>query len=122
MIANRTKDRADQLAAHFGGGLRAHTFVEVADQPPFDVLVNATAAGMKGEPPPFPSSLIGPQSFCYDLVYSQNDTPFVTWAKSHGARCAVQGWGMLVEQAAESFYIWRGVRPDTRALLRQLGR
>jgi shikimate dehydrogenase len=122
VIANRTKQRAAQLAAQLGGRLRAHTFEELSGQPPFDVLVNATSAGMKGESPPFPSSLVGPQSFCYDLVYGQYDTPFVTWARSHGARRAVQGWGMLVEQAAESFYIWRGVRPDTRALLRQLGR
>jgi shikimate dehydrogenase len=122
VIANRTRDRADRLVAQFGGGLRAHTFGEIGELAPFDVLVNATSAGMRGESPPFPASLIGPQSFCYDLVYSQNDTPFVTWAKNHGAHRAVQGWGMLVEQAAESFYIWRGVRPDTRPLLRQLGR
>jgi shikimate dehydrogenase len=53
------------------------------------------------------------------LVYSSNDTPFVQWAKGHGARRAVQGWGMLVEQAAEAFFIWRGVRPDTKPLLTQ---
>jgi shikimate dehydrogenase len=122
VIANRTKERADQLVEQFGAGLRAHTFAELAGLPPFDVLVNATSAGMKGEPPPFPAALIGPHSFCYDLVYSQHDTPFVSWAKSHGARRAVQGWGMLVEQAAESFYLWRRVRPDTRPLLRQLPR
>jgi shikimate dehydrogenase len=52
-------------------------------------------------------------------VYSASDTPFVTWGKTHGARRAVQGWGMLVEQAAESFLIWHGVRPDTKALLKQ---
>jgi shikimate dehydrogenase len=121
VIANRTKDRADQLVAHFGGGPRACAFAALGELAAFDVLVNATSAGMKGEPPPFPASLLGPQSFCYDLVYSQRDTPFVSWAKSHGARRAVQGWGMLVEQAAESFYIWRGVRPDTRPLLRDVG-
>jgi shikimate dehydrogenase len=124
VIANRTKERAEQLAAHFGDPpvLRVHSFDELGELRPFDVLINATSAGMKGEAPPFPASIISPESFCYDLVYGQNDTPFVGWARSHGARRAVQGWGMLVEQAAETFFIWRGVRPDTRALLRQLAR
>ena len=117
-IANRTKERAEQIVAHFGNAaLAAHTFDELAALPPYDVLINATSAGLKGETPPFPASLIAPHSFCYDLVYGSTDTPFVTWAKSHGAARAVQGWGMLVEQAAESFAIWRGMRPDTRALL-----
>ncbi len=124
VIANRSKERAEQVVTQFGGGntLRACTFAELAELTPFDLLVNATSAGLKGETPPFPASLVGPQSFCYDLVYSMSDTPFVTWAKSHGAHRAVQGWGMLVEQAAESFFIWRGVRPDTKPLLKQLVR
>lgn len=124
VIANRTKERADQVVTQFGSaaGIRARTFAELKEQPPFDVLVNATSAGLKGESPPFPASLVSPQSFCYDLVYSLSDTPFVTWARSHGAGRAVQGWGMLVEQAAEAFFIWRGVRPDTKALLKQLAR
>jgi shikimate dehydrogenase len=86
------------------------------------VLINATSAGLKGETPPFSGSLVGPHTFCYDLVYGTGDTPFVTWAKSHGAKRAVQGWGMLVEQAAEAFAIWRGVRPDTKPLLKQIQR
>jgi shikimate dehydrogenase len=122
-LANRTKERADQVVAQFAaGGLTARTFAELEELPPMDVIVNATSAGLKGETPPFPASLIGPQTFCYDLVYGSSATPFVAWAKSHGARRAVQGWGMLVEQAAESFAIWRGVRPDTKALLKQLAR
>jgi shikimate dehydrogenase len=119
-LANRTRERADQVAAHFAGApLVARAFAELAALPPYDVLINATSAGLKGEAPPFPASLLDPSSFCYDLVYGASDTPFVAWAKAHGARRAVQGWGMLVEQAAESFAIWRGVRPDTRALLNQ---
>jgi shikimate dehydrogenase len=122
-LANRTKERADDLVARFSvAGLVARTFAELAEQPPFDVLVNATSAGLKGEAPPFPPSLVGPDSFCYDLVYGSSDTPFVAWAKAHGAARAAQGWGMLVEQAAESFAIWRGVRPDTRQLLKQVPR
>jgi shikimate dehydrogenase len=124
VVANRTKARADDLIAHFQSphGLRAVAFAELENSPPFDLLLNATSAGLKGEAPPFPASLIGPQSFCYDLVYSVNDTPFVLWARQHAAASAVQGWGMLIEQAAESFFIWRGVRPDTKPILKQLVR
>ena len=121
VIANRSKERADQVVAQFGGAtpLRACAFAELAELTSFDLVINATSAGLKGETPPFPASLVGAHSFCYDLVYSSSDTPFVTWGKSHGARRAVQGWGMLVEQAAEAFFIWRGVRPDTKPLLKQ---
>jgi shikimate dehydrogenase len=121
VIANRTLARAEEIVAKFAAAapLAARTLEEVASEPPFDVVVNATSAGLKGEAPPFPASLVGPESFCYDLVYGSGDTPFVAWARRHGARRAVHGWGMLVEQAAESFAIWRGVRPDTRPLLKQ---
>jgi shikimate dehydrogenase len=123
VVANRTKERADEVVARFGSAtLLARSFAELADQAPFDVLINATSAGLKGETPPFPASLVGPSSFCYDLVYGSSDTPFVAWAKTHGAARAVHGWGMLVEQAAESFAIWRGVRPDTKPLLKQMPR
>ena len=117
-IANRTRERADEVVAKLGGTL-ARTFAELAEIGPVDFLINATSAGLKGEVPPFPSSLVGPKTFCYDLAYGSSDTPFVTWAKSHGAERAVHGWGMLVEQAADSFEIWRGVRPDTKQLLKQ---
>jgi shikimate dehydrogenase len=124
VVANRTKDRAEELVARFDPtpALRAVAFDALADVPPFDLLLNATSAGLRGEVPPFPATLVGPESFCYDLVYSVNDTPFVTWARKHGAGRAVQGWGMLIEQAAESFFIWRGVRPDTKPILKQLVR
>jgi shikimate dehydrogenase len=122
-IANRTKERADEIVAKLGGTLLvARGFEELADLAPPEFLINATSAGLKGEAPPFPTSLVGPRTFCYDLVYSSSDTPFVVWAKTHGAARAVHGWGMLVEQAAESFTIWRGVRPDTKPLLKQIPR
>jgi shikimate dehydrogenase len=121
VVANRTKTRAEALAAQLRGRiatpLEVLAFSELAAAAPFDVIFNATAAGLKGEASPFPAALLAPQTFCYDLVYSISDTPFVTWARQHGAR-AVQGWGMLVEQAAEAFFIWRGLRPDTAPLLR----
>ena len=123
VVANRTKDRADEVAAKFADTvLVARAFEDLAYLRPFDIVINATSAGLKGDAPPFPPGLVGPRSFCYDLVYGSADTPFVAWAKTHGAERAVHGWGMLVEQAAESFAIWRGVRPDTRALLKQIPR
>ena len=123
VVANRTKERADEIAAEFGGTtIVAREFDELAHFRPFEVVINATSAGLKGESPPFPPALVGPRSFCYDLVYGSTDTPFVAWAKTHGAARAVHGWGMLVEQAAESFAIWRGVRPDTKPLLKQVPR
>ena len=71
-------------------------------------------------PPPYPAAAISPTTFCYDLSYSLHPTPFCKWALEHGAAHAVMGWGMLVEQAAESFHIWRGVRPDTKPVLKQI--
>ncbi|HLF10265.1 MAG TPA: shikimate dehydrogenase [Gammaproteobacteria bacterium] len=124
VLANRTLERAEQLVKELRvhGAVTALTFAGLAKLEPFDILINATSAGVKGEAAPFPDTLIGPASFCYDLAYSSSDTPFVAWARSHEAGRAVQGWGMLVEQAAESFYIWRGVRPDTAPILKQLVR
>jgi shikimate dehydrogenase len=124
ILSNRTVERAEALIAELGPGehLAAATFGDLRDRPPFDLIVNATSAGLKGDKPPFPSACIGPESFCYDLAYSLQDTPFVQWARGRGARDAVQGWGMLVEQAAESFVIWRGVRPDTAPIIERLRR
>lgn len=124
VLANRTLERAQQLTELFRahGALTALAFADLDKLEPFDILINATSAGLKGEAAPFPGTLIGPTSFCYDLVYSLHDTPFVTWARSHKAARAVQGWGMLIEQAAESFFIWRGLRPDTAPILKQLVR
>jgi shikimate dehydrogenase len=67
--------------------------------------------------PPIPRAAIGAATLCYDMAYGKGDTAFTRWAKSIGARRAECGWGMLVEQAAESFYQWRGVRPDTKPVL-----
>ncbi|MBN1237610.1 MAG: shikimate dehydrogenase [Gammaproteobacteria bacterium] len=122
VLANRTIERAEQVREQFRslGAIDIARFDELAGEPAFDVVINATSAGLRGERPPFPGDIVGPDSFCYDLAYSRGDTPFVAWASEHGAGEAVQGWGMLVEQAAESFYIWRGVRPDTAPVIREL--
>ena len=121
MIANRTLDRAQVLAKDFRmlGKILACQFQELGGQR-FDLVINATSAGLRGEVPPFPGSILGPETLCYDLSYAMQDTPFITWAKEHGAGRVAQGWGMLVEQAAESFYAWRGVRPDTGPVIARL--
>ncbi|MDJ0926414.1 MAG: shikimate dehydrogenase [Gammaproteobacteria bacterium] len=122
-IANRTSERAELLADEFGeyGPVQACTF-DALEQQPFDLVINATSAGLRGETPPFPSSIIGPDTVCYDLSYAMSETPFLSWAREHGGENLYQGWGMLVEQAAESFMIWRGERPDTEDVLRRLRR
>jgi len=114
-VANRTADRAVALADAFvgigpieGSGLDA---LDALD--PFDVLVNATGASLSGERLALPASLLGEDSLAYDMAYASGDTPFTAWARAHGATVA-DGFGMLVEQAAESFGIWEGVRPKTR--------
>ena len=124
LIANRTLERAEKLRRDFGTPANSEVsrFDELGEAGYFDIVVNATSAGLHGEQPPFPASLVNESSFCYDLAYSVKPTPFVLWARASGAGTAAQGWGMLVEQAAESFAIWRGVRPNTKPLLSQFGR
>ena len=121
-IANRTESKAADLADHFSsyGPIRACRFDAVSASGGFDLVINATSAGLKGETPPYPACAIGQQTFCYDLSYGLTPTPFSQWAATIGAARSIMGWGMLVEQAAESFYIWRGVRPDTVAMLKQM--
>ena len=122
VIANRTFPKARQLADRFAnqGPVNACRFEDVRSLPIYDLIINATSAGVKGETPPYPEEAVHPQTFCYDLSYGLSPTPFAVWAAKHGAAQSVMGWGMLVEQAAESFYIWRGVRPETAPVLKQL--
>jgi shikimate dehydrogenase len=120
-LANRTIERAHNLAEIFSATnkISVYSFKNLHEIQPYDVVINATSAGIKGENFDFPSNFISPDTFCYDLSYSLTQTPFVTWAYENGASNIAQGWGMLIEQAAESFWIWRGIRPDTRTLLKQ---
>ncbi len=120
-IANRTLERARELAGRFErlGPVGACEFGTLGSQD-FDLIINATSAGLRGELPPFPPSIISPDTVCYDLSYAMTDTPFVAWARHHGAKQVHQGWGMLVEQAAEAFFIWRGVRPETKPVREKL--
>ena len=115
VIANRTLVRAQQLAAQFPG-VSAAGYAALAGR--FDVVVNATSAGLKGEGPELPRGVLAKGTLAYDMVYGR-ETPFLAAARAAGARVS-DGLGMLVEQAAESFLIWRGVRPDTRPVLEEL--
>lgn len=115
-IANRTVARAQALAARFPG-VTAHGYPALAGRR-FDLIVNATSGGLAGEASPLPAGLFDANTLAYDLVYGR-DTPFLAAARKAGAR-ACDGFGMLVEQAAESFFVWRGVRPATRPVLEKL--
>jgi shikimate dehydrogenase len=121
-IANRTLDKAQIIAEHFApqGPISACRFSMVPVDEPYDLVINATSAGVQGQTPPYPEAAVSENTFCYDLSYGLNATPFSNWAREQGAAKSVMGWGMLVEQAAESFEIWRGVRPDTAPVLKQM--
>jgi len=121
VITNRTADRAKALAAAFAqlGNVQGVGFRNIADGF-YDIVINATSASLTGEIPDVPVAVIGPETFCYDMAYGKGDTAFVRWCVELGCRAAVSGWGMLVEQAAESFRLWRGVRPLTRPVLSAL--
>jgi shikimate dehydrogenase len=121
VIGNRTPERARQLAGDFDdmGRVSGRGFADLRGER-FDIVINATSASLSGDVPHIDSSVIGPETVCYDMAYGRGQTPFVRWAVERGCARAVQGWGMLVEQAAESFELWRGVRPDTAPVLQVL--
>lgn len=138
VVANRSVERARTLVADVGAARGAHAshrderpdadercggalpmvalslmdLTGEADRPSFDVIINATSAGLDGKLPSLPGS-IADGAFCYDMLYGRNLTPFADWARAHGARGVATGFGMLVEQAAESFFLWRSVHPPT---------
>ncbi len=120
-IANRTAARAVELAQVFAGqGKLAGGGFDAVPPGPFDLVINATAAGLGGEVPPVSSTVVGPATFCYDMMYGDEPTAFLRWARAAGAAGSADGLGMLVEQAAESFWIWRGVRPETAPVIAAL--
>ena len=120
-IANRTPSRAEELVSLFPQReiLETRSY-EKLENGTFDIIINGTSASLSNTLPPLPDSLLATGTICYDLMYADKDTVFVHWGRQKGARIAVDGLGMLVEQAAESFYIWRGIRPDTSPVIRQL--
>lgn len=121
LIANRTPEKARQLAVEFAelGNVTACGFDRLAGNR-FDLILNATAASLSNELPPLPEDILATDGCCYDLAYGSAPTAFVRWGKDLGASVSVDGIGMLVEQAAEAFYIWRGIRPETRPVIELL--
>lgn len=125
-IANRTVERAYELRSQFSALagctlLGANSFDALRGES-FDLVINATAASLAGEAPPLPAGLYRPGALAYDMMYGREDTAFMRAARSDGAARVSDGLGMLVEQAAESFLLWRGVRPHTRPVLAELRR
>ncbi len=118
VIANRTVSRAEAIAEPYPL-CSARSFDALAGER-FDLIINTTAAGLQGEMPTLPQGLPGPGAAAYDLLYADGGTPFTAWAHSQGVAYTADGLGMLVEQAAESFYQWRGVFPETGPVIAAL--
>lgn len=121
IVANRTGSKAVDLAKQFNGfGDVFGCGFDVLPGQQFDIVINGTAASLEGEVPPLPDDLLYENGSCYDMMYSAEPTAFQQWARAHGTVKALDGLGMLVEQAAESFLLWRGVRPETQPVIAQL--
>lgn len=122
VIANRTVSKAEALAADFAelGNISASSFDAV--QGSFDVIINGTSASLSGELPPLPLSIFQSNTVTYDMMYGKGLTVFNQWAKNNGVNTVIDGLGMLVEQAAEAFFLWRGVRPNTLSVMDELRR
>ena len=118
--ANRTPGKAVELARLFCdlGRIEGCGLTDLEGQA-FDVIINATAASLAGQVPSLPDAVCA-GSWCYDMMYASKPTAFMEWASARGAEQCLDGLGMLVEQAAESFYLWRGVRPETAPVIREL--
>ncbi len=120
-IANRSVDKAEVLAAQFAdlAAVDAENYAKT-ENGRFDVVINATSASLSGEALPLPPGVFAPGSLAYDMMYGKGETPFLALARAQGAARLADGLGMLVEQAAEAFLVWRGVRPDSKPVLAAL--
>jgi len=118
VVANRTLEKAEALAELFAelGPVSGQPF-EALPGRQFDLIINGTSASLSGDLPPLPSHILSNEGSAYDMMYGAEPTPFMRWAAAEAAWAVSDGLGMLVEQAAESFCIWRGVRPDTRPVI-----
>jgi shikimate dehydrogenase len=118
IIANRTSEKAELLVELFNKEpkIKSCVFDKLKGQH-FDLIINGTAAGLSGELPKLDPNVLSAKTICYDLMYGHEDTKFVAWSKSCGVQTALDGLGMLVEQAAESFHIWNGIRPETHVVI-----
>jgi len=115
-IANRTVERAEKLANTFAalGAVEFGSYEGLQNTAGFDVIINATSMGFDNSAPPLPNTIIHADTFAYDMMYKAQQTPFLNWAEKNGVTRYSDGFGMLVEQAADAFLIWEGVRPKTR--------
>lgn len=115
-VANRTVEKAAALHDHFSS-ITASSYQTLAGQQ-FDLIINATSSGLSGELPPLPDGIFADGALAYDMMYGR-ETPFMAFSRRHGAQVA-DGLGMLVEQAAEAFFVWRGIRPQTTTVIARL--
>ena len=121
IIANRTVEKAMTLKNIFSdlGSIDGCGFDDLNNEQ-FDLIINGTSASLSGDLPPIPNDLLNSDAAVYDMMYSAKPTPFMQWGEQQKAAACFDGLGMLVEQAAESFYIWRGVKPETQAVINKL--
>ncbi|MFK7795227.1 MAG: shikimate dehydrogenase [Gammaproteobacteria bacterium] len=116
LIANRTVSKANDLAYSFStaGNIQSCGFDQIDTSQVFDLIINATSASLNNDVPDIANTVVGTETVCYDLAYSDKPTAFMSWSNNLNAKKSIDGIGMLIEQAAESYYIWRGFRPDTK--------
>ncbi len=125
LITNRTADKAIRLADDFSDlgnikGCGLNDTESTFSHSDFDIVINGTSASLKGDLPALPDSIFRENSCSYDMMYSAIATPFMQWSIDNGTKNAFDGLGMLVEQAAESFYLWRKVKPETRQVIKYI--
>ncbi len=121
VIANRTLSKAVELADLFSDlidpdNLRASDYPDLGESK-FDLIINGTSASLDGKLPPLKNNILAKGAMCYDMMYAKKPTAFVIWGDEQGAVLSVDGTGMLIEQAAEAFYLWRGIRPETKSVI-----
>jgi shikimate dehydrogenase len=121
MIVNRTRSRANELQERFSpyGAVMSCDYADLQGQQ-FDLVINSTSASLKGELPALPPGIFARDALAYDMMYGIGLTPFLQFAQEQGVARFVNGLGMLVEQAAESFFLWRGIRPKTAPVIEML--
>jgi shikimate dehydrogenase len=118
-IANRTAEKAVALAQSSGGDVTGCGLADLEGRG-FDLILNATSSGLGGGVPALPKGVLAEGGWTYDMVYGDEPTPFCRWGQEQGAARTLDGLGMLVEQAAESFWLWRGLRPSTAPVIEML--
>jgi shikimate dehydrogenase len=121
VIANRTASKATALASDLAelGPVEGCGLSDLSGNR-FDLIINATAAGLTDQVPDIPDGLLEKEGWSYDMMYGDKPTAFMRWGLAQGAAKVIDGLGMLVEQAAESFYLWRGIRPETAPVMKMM--